>query len=110
MPTAEEILDAIAPELASAPNKALHLELAEDQTGKVFGSQRNHAVALLAAHTLTVAKRGGSSGQVSSLNEGQLSVSFSGKSDMGQLGTTSYGDELMRLRRQNIMAARTVKV
>lgn len=107
------ILDAIAPEFANNPLKDIHLELAEGQTGTVFGAQRDHAVALLAAHTLTLANRGksvgGVAGAVSSLSEGQLSVGFSGSSDAGKgsLGSTSYGEELLRLRRQYVMGART---
>jgi hypothetical protein len=110
---AQDILAAIAPELANDPNKAAHINLADGQTGSVYGDQRDHAVALLAAHTLTLANRGksvgGVAGAVSSLSEGQLSVGFSGSSDAGKgsLGSTSYGEELLRLRRQCIMGART---
>jgi len=111
MATASEILDAIAPELSSAANKQTHLDLADSQTGSVFGEQYEYAVALLAAHTLTLAQRGdsvgGSAGAVSSQKEGQLSVSFGGTVESGALGATSYGTELQRLRRQYIIGART---
>jgi len=112
MATASEILDAIAPELASAANKQTHLDLADSQTGSVFGDQYEHAVALLAAHTLTLAQRsqeyGGAPGKVSTLQEGQLSATFN-TVDVGEgpLQTTSYGLELLRLRRQYVIGART---
>lgn len=105
-----QILNAIAPELSDALEKLTHLELAESQTGKVYGEQRDYAVALLAAHTLTLATRGGASGRATSLQEGQLSVGFNVVGFTGQLSATSYGVELQRLRRQSIMSARTVIV
>lgn len=108
--TPADILDAIAPELADNAGKGVHLELAEGQTGKVYGDQRNYAVALLAAHTLTLAKREGSSGSINSLSEGNLSVSFQNNGSDGELASTSYGLELKRLRKQYIMGVRTVKV
>jgi len=108
--TPGEILDDIAPELVDATGKATHLELAEGQTGKVYGDQRNYAVALLAAHTLTVTSRGGNSGAAAMLKEGNLQIQFNQSADTGQLGVTSYGAELSRLRRQYIMGARTVLV
>jgi len=110
---AQDILAAIAPELANDPNNAAHINLADGQTGAVFGDQRDYAVALLAAHTLTIANRGksvgGIAGNVSSLKEGQLSVGFAGGAEVvsGSLGSTSYGEELLRLRRQYVMGART---
>ena len=115
--TPGEILDDIAPELVDATGKATHLELAEGQTGKVYGDQRNYAVALLAAHTLTVIKRSGISGPVQTIREGQLSISHRpGSRDSltggggGSLSSTTYGSELVRLRSQLIMNARTVLV
>lgn len=114
MPTPAELLTALAPELdnVDASIKTVHIDLAEGQTGKVFKDARNHAVALLAAHTLTVTTRKGTSGGVSSLKEGGLSVGFGRVNPMGteQLETTSYGAELIRLRRAYIMGARTVMV
>lgn len=107
--TAETTLDAIAPELASAPNKSAHLDLAEAQTSATaYGDSREYAVALLAAHSLTIASRNGASGgAVSSLQEGNLSISYSDAQGSIGLSATSYGVELQRLRRQYIMTART---
>lgn len=105
--TPAEILAAIAPELAANPGMATHLQLAEGQTGDVYGGQRNHAVALLAAHSLTVAGRGGYAGAVTSVKEGQLAMSFAVRADADAMESTSYGQELLRLRRQCVIGART---
>jgi hypothetical protein len=113
MPTPIELLAALAPELdnVDASIKAVHIDLAESQTGTVFKAARNHAVALLAAHTLTMTTRKGTSGSsVASLKEGQLSVGFSASANTDELAATSYGAELIRLRRSYIMGARTVMV
>jgi len=114
MPTVSEILSAIAPELddVDAGVRQVHVDLAEMQTGKAFRDARNHAVALLAAHTMTVSSREGQSGGVSNISEGSLSIGFGRVNPMGtdQLETTSYGAELIRLRRSYIMSARTVLV
>lgn len=112
MPTPAELLTALAPELdnVDASIKTVHIDLAEGQTGKVFKDARNHAVALLAAHTLTMTTRKGTSGSVASLKEGQLSVGFSASANTDELAATSYGAELIRLRRSYIMGARTVMV
>jgi hypothetical protein len=112
MPSPSDILSAIAPELDAVDPivRDLHLGLAEDQTGKAYKGARDHAVALLAAHTLTAAQRGGASGAVSQLKEGGLSVGFAGREGATDLESTSYGAELVRLRRSYIMTARTVLV
>jgi len=111
MPTPAELLTALAPELDSVDEgvKTIHIDLAEQQTGQVFKAARNHAVALLAAHSLTLAGREGFGGAVASKKEGQLSVGFAAVGT-SELSTTSYGAELERLRRSYIMGARTVMV
>ncbi len=108
--TPSEILQDIAPELSEVVGRDTFLELAEAQTGAVFRSARNHAVALLAAHMMTLSKRKGVSGGVNSLKEGDLSIGYGRVNPMGTevLETTSYGAELVRLRQQYIFAARTV--
>lgn len=111
MPAPAEILEAIAPEIDTGdPSVLVHINLAEQQTGKVYRDSRNHAVALLAAHTLTLGQRGGSGGQVTSESEGQLSRSYGSVAGQSRLDATSYGQELERLRRQYVFAARTVHV
>ena len=113
MADAGTLFDLIAPELADSANKQAAIDLADGQTSEVvFKEQRPYAVALLAAHTLTVAGRKGQSGGVSSTKEGSLSLGFGRVNPMGsaQLETTSYGAELVRMRQAFIMGARTVLV
>ena len=110
MADAAALFDSIAPELASEASKSDWIDLADSQTGKVYGAQREYAVALLAAHTGTVAQREGMSGAINSRKEGQLSVGFSGPQTNDELAATSYGAELLRLRRQMVFSARTVIV
>ena len=109
MSDAATLFDLVAPELADSADKQDAIDLAETQTGKVYGRAREHAVALLAAHILTLAKREGQSGAVSNLSEGNLSIAF-GDNVAGYLGQTSYGAELDRLRRSYVISARTVIV
>lgn len=111
MPTPSEIIDAIAPELAANASKQTHIDLAEASTSlTAYKNQRDYAVALLAAHTMTLTTRGGASGAVTSLKEGQLSVGFAANTSGRALQDTSYGSELLRLRRSLILTARTVLV
>lgn len=114
--TAEELLPAIAPELFADPEQAalkagareLLMAEAERQIGvDVFGESRPYAVALLTAHMVTMGNRGGNAGAVSGLKEGQLAVSYAQVSSDEALGLTSYGSELIRLRRSKLIGART---
>ena len=53
--TAEQILEAIAPQLIDDAEKANHISLAIQRTNtECFGVNYNYAVALRAAHTLTL--------------------------------------------------------
>ena len=112
MADAADLFDAIAPELSDDNRKTTFLDLADGQTSnKAFADQRAYAVALLAAHMLTIAERRGTSGRVGSMNEGQLSVSFNHVGlGSNELSATSYGQELQRMRKSYIMGARTVHV
>lgn len=92
-----------APSLATNANVELYIAAArEDLNPCYFGASIEKAVALLAAHTMTLSldpmRAGGAGGAVTSKSEGQLSISFgagsAGGSDWGQ---TSYGMELTRL-------------
>ena len=104
MSTASEILSDIAPQFATATGRSGALEQAEGATSSTFyGSQRNRAVALLAAHWLSLetssARRDGSGGPISSKSEGSLSVSFgSVGATKSALGQTHFGMELLELR------------
>lgn len=104
--TVIQILDAIAPQFASDPNKSLFIQLAEGRTSTTaFGSNYNLAVALRTAHMMTMAGRAGNAGSVSSISEGSRSISYT-SADASKYGAdlnqTSYGVELIGLIRGNI--------
>lgn len=104
MPTASEVLSAIAPQFDAATNRDELLAQAEGATSSThFGSQRPRAVALRAAHWLALAnssaRADGSAGPVTSKTEGSLSVGFgsSGNRSNSSLNQTHYGQELLTL-------------
>lgn len=109
MSTASEILSAIAPRFDGAANRALFLQMAESRTSSTYyGLNRSDAVALRAAHLLVVneaanASDGENMGPVASKSEGDLSVSYgklsSGSGVDSDLSSTSYGRQLLGLRR-----------
>ncbi|MFC3227336.1 DUF4054 domain-containing protein [Marinibaculum pumilum] len=108
----ENILPIVAPELADTDPYRIAgaVELAGGQVGQVFGAKRDTAIAYLAAHMLTIAKRDGAGGVVTSQREGDLAVSFGavgGVVGMTELHTTSYGQEFVRLRRATVFGPRT---
>lgn len=92
-----------APALATNANVGLYIDAAREDLSECYlGAVYEKAVAMLAAHTMTLsldpARSGGVGGSVTSKSEGALSIGFSagsaGGSDWGQ---TSYGLELTRL-------------
>lgn len=118
MGTASQLFDIVAPELAANARKEPILELAETRVSQsAFKSQRNYAVALLAAHMLTVSIAAGRASDglsgigVASKTEGSLSVSFADAGlsggQMGDLKSTGYGRQFEQLKRECIMGART---
>ena len=120
MSTASEILSAIAPRFDGAANRALFLQMAESRTSSTYyGPNRSDAVALRAAHLLAVneaanASDGESLGPVASKSEGDLSVSYgklsSGSGADSDLSSTSYGRQLLGLRRASGTGVRTTGV
>ena len=89
--TASQIFDAIAPDYASDPRKTTFLTLARTRTNTcIFGDNTEEAVALRAAHMITLASRGsgGEAGSVSSKREGDLAISY------GRNGSTNAVDDL----------------
>lgn len=107
-----ETLALIAPDVASSENASGGLALAQAQLSeKVFGGQYELAVAYLAAHMLTIGKRGGgaSGGQVKSIKEGELQISYTdaGASQGADLGSTPYGAEFLRIRRSVVFTPMT---
>jgi len=98
--TASQIFDAIAPQLAGSINKALFLDLAGGLTSSCyFQTNYNLAIALRAAHMMTLANRlTGDSGQVTGKSEGNASISYAQtQNDNNDLSATSYGVQLQGL-------------
>ena len=111
MATQDQILIALAPELASedADTRALFLTLADKRTGTAYGDNRDQAVALLAAHMMTMRGRNGVGGVVTSEKEGDLSRTYAQTSSANPapLSATSYGQQLLELRNGCIFGPRT---
>ena len=102
--SASEVLSAIAPQFDTDPNRDALIVQAEEATSSThFGSQRERAVALRAAHFLSLytssARLDGSGGPVTSKSEGSLSIGFggAGSNSRSSLAQTSYGQELLDL-------------
>lgn len=105
--TAREIIGAICPALAQNDALSDFVKMAEENTDrKFFGKQYAYAVAYRACHLFTItAGSGGNAamglGQVASMTEGGLSISFatgSSASDAdGGLETSKYGKMLLGL-------------
>ena len=109
--TASTILSAIAPQFDSDSNRSVHLNLATQRTSRdCFGVNYELAIALRAAHTLTLSKNainsGGATGGVKSMREGDLAISYGGASSIKgnqDLNQTSYGVQLQGLINENIV-------
>jgi len=103
--SASEIFDTIASVYATDPDKSKYLEMAALQTSVCnYGTSYNLAIALRAAHAITVNKSGdfpgGSGGGVVSKKEGDLSISYgniTGKGSVDWLSLTPYGKQLIGL-------------
>lgn len=105
--TPDQILPVIAPELGCVDADDA-IAIAEMQIADgLCGDKRPLLVAYLAAHILTIGKRGGAAGAVTGLKEGQLSINYGSTGIMGSLGQTGYGAEYDRLSRACVFAART---
>ena len=111
--TAEQIFDAIAPEYKNHSDKATYLELAESRISScAFGVNRPHAVALRAAHDMTLNlgsdQSGSGGGPITGKKEGNLSIQYAGPSSGADNGDdlilTKYGRQLKGLMRGNIAA------
>lgn len=110
MPTVDEILLDVAPELSSvAEARRLRVEdLAYAMTGDIYGDAdlRNLAAALRAAHMLTLAESSSATGVVTSETVGPLSISYAAGGAM-DLGSTAYGRQLEEMNRGYIFGPRT---
>ena len=102
--TPSELLEIIAPDLSSLPNKDGALLIADSQAPEC--KNRDLAVAYLAAHILATSKTNGA-GAVSGMSEGALSLSFATSGNNNSLSSTSFGNEYLRLTSACIFTART---
>jgi len=114
MNTRTLITTVIAPQLASVDGEVIdvHIELASMECdASLWGATYQRAVALLAAHSLTITERnaesgtaGAGSGAVTSRKAGDLSITYGAAlgviSSDATYATTSYGLEFLRLRQQ----------
>lgn len=107
-------LTTIASQFDADPNRTNHIELAKLQTNaNCYGDKYNYAVALRAAHTLTLStgeagNSAGASGPISGKREGDLSLSYanaanSSNSGDAYLSRTSYGQNLIDLRNGSVL-------
>lgn len=101
-----QIVTAICPELADSPSLDVFLGMAAELTDRgFFGKLAPYAIAYRACHLFTITGGGGSSnhalgmGQVASMSEGGVSVSFAtGVATSGSgLETSKYGKLLLGL-------------
>jgi hypothetical protein len=101
-----QIIQTICPELAVSPSINDFLVVAVGLTDKgFFGKMYSYAVAYRACHIFTITPGNGSRnpaigvGQIASMSEGSLSVSFvaSATTDISGLDTTKYGKMLLNL-------------
>jgi hypothetical protein len=107
--TLDEILLALAPELGSVDEdrRTVVLALADSRTGNVYPADiRPQAVALMAAHMLTMSNGVTSSGKITSKTVGPLSITYGGGSG-SDLGRTGYGQQLLELQNAYVIGFRT---
>ncbi|MBC3540654.1 DUF4054 domain-containing protein [Rufibacter sediminis] len=98
----------IAPEMMAVDEtrRLAVIDLAAKSVGPAYGDNRELATAYLAAHMLTTSGRGGNTGSVKSIREGDLSITYGGGEGTGYQ-STAYGIEYVRLTGLIGFAART---
>lgn len=92
----------IAPELADEDSSRIYrfIEFAALSVNEtIWGSKYDLGVAVMAAHLLTMAGRGGTGGPVTSEKVGDLSRSYGQMGDKDSLMATSYGQWFVQLRK-----------
>lgn len=115
--TNKPLVLAIAPELADITDNLLWdtilNDVADDVTASVFGTKQERAQRYLAAHLLTLSRpqdrNPHASGPITSEKTGPLAVSYANPkvNSNGELDSTSYGREFMRIRKGCIVGIRT---
>jgi hypothetical protein len=115
--TIEQHLDAEAPIYITDPDKQTFIEISQSEISRVcYGTNYNRAVALYAAHLLTMRDRNKANksgivgvGPVTSKREGGQAITFgattSGTNNDAYLGQTTYGLALINLRTKKIIGA-----
>jgi len=101
------IFRCLAPEFSEVTNTKLNeiTEFVQYQINEVcWGNRAPQGLALLVAHTLTVAERGGTSGSITMEKVGDLSRSYSAPQGNDGLDSTSYGKEFKRLRKMLVIS------
>jgi hypothetical protein len=93
----------------SEASKDIALSIANGRLSQtVFGAKYNNAVALLAAHILSMnsgIRSGGTGGAISTKKEGDLSISFGSNAAFdSRLDSTSYGQQLEQLKKECVFA------
>ena len=118
--TVAQIIAVLAPQYASDTRLTDLETLALLQTSDCFGTKKNYAVALRVCHWLALEERnggdGGSStsgsgtaGALKSEKEGDLARSYKSSKfgDDSELGSTTYGQQLLSLIKSSFVKART---
>ena len=100
--TVKQRLDLYLPIYKNDPDQSGYIQLATEKTSACFfGSQKNEAIALRAAHIMSLVKTrpAGEAGPISMKREGELAISFDNASDINDddLNQTSFGRQLKAL-------------
>lgn len=108
-----EIVGVIAPEFLNDPRLATAILIADAEIAATMcGDKRPLLVAYLAAHLLAIGSRNqksGTSGDVTSITEGNLSVSYSNvkSNNVNSLGLTGYGMRFREIARGCVLTPMT---
>lgn len=97
--TPRQIIAARAPEIATEARLPDLIDLAKEQIGTAYGTQRDLAIALTVMHWVTLEAQGdaASSGPIVSEKEGDLSRTYAAPST-SEMGATIYSEELKRVK------------
>jgi len=106
--TVQEIILARNPSVVIDARVSKLILLATIQTGDVFGAQKNDAIALLVLHWLSLENRGtaAAGGAITSEREGDLGRSYGAAITQGDLSQTTWGIQLLSLRKMLIFGPR----
>ena len=113
MMTASQIMSIRAPQFDASPYKGDYITMARKRVAQAwFGANYEQAVAMMAAHMMTVDSDAGQSGSsgafVTSKREGDLAITYASPNSGGgagsALGSTNYGREFLELQKQGNFA------